>query len=120
MLKFKALAASALEMADLNSFVVVLAEESDGGGMRLEIQRALEFDEQDKQLWQDTYCVCTESGATCYGGIASWALLGNELEIILDVRAQSVLGVKDGFLVELAVDADALARISRGLVIATS
>lgn len=105
MLKFQALAVSAIEMADLNSFVVVLAEESDGSGMRLEIQRALEFDEQDKQLGQDTYCVCTESGATCYGGIESWVFLGNELKIILDARAQSVLGVKGGFLIELAVEA---------------
>lgn len=115
MLKFKATGVSALEMPDLNSFAVVLAEQYDGGGVRLEIQRALEFDDQDKQLGQDTYCMCTEQGAVCYGGIASWSLAGNELKIVLDARAATALGVKGGFLIELDVNTDTREQLRHGL-----
>jgi hypothetical protein len=115
MLKFKATAVAALEMPDLSSFTVVLAEEHDGSGMRLEIQRALVFDEQDKSLGMDTYCICTEQGAVCYGGIASWSLVENELRIVLDTRAAIALGVKDGFSIELEVDSETRDRLKDGL-----
>jgi hypothetical protein len=84
MLKFRAMAVSTMELPDLNSFVVVLAEGRDGRGRRLEIQRALAFDQQDRSLGQDTYCLCTEEGAAHYGGIIDWTLTGGELRVALD------------------------------------
>lgn len=115
MLRFKALGVSALEMPDLNSFVIVLAEEPDGSGKRLEIQRALEFDEQDRELGQDTYCVCTDQGATYYGGITSWEVAGDVLRIVLNTKAATALHVKDGFEIEVGVDAEALAQLKSSL-----
>ena len=68
-------AAGASEFVDLNAFVVVVAENPDGTGWRLEVLRALEFDEQDVALGMDTYCLCTADGAAHYGGVIRWQVL---------------------------------------------
>jgi Immunity protein 10 len=115
MMRFKAMAVCATEMPDLDCFVVILAERSDGSGARLEAQRAFLFDEQDQRLGQDTYCLCTEWGAVCYGGVVSWSIAENELKIILDARAATVLGVSNGFLIELEVDSNTLDQLNQGL-----
>lgn len=114
-MKFKALGVSALELPDLNAFVVVLAEEPDGRGRRLELQRALEFDEQDRELGLDTYCLCTEQGATCYGGVASWGFFGNELRIVLEPDAATALHVNGGFEIEIHADDETRAQLKSGL-----
>lgn len=115
MQKFIARAVSAMEMTDVDTFAVVLAENMDGSGVRLEIQRALTFDEQDKKLGQDTYCLSTERGATHYGGIASWHISGNVLEVVLDKKAAKALGIADGFVVELPPDEKTLFILKEGL-----
>jgi len=104
MRRFKASAVTAVELVDMNTFAVILAEKLDGSGMRLEIQKALSFDEQDQRLGQDTYCVSTDEGATCYGGVASWALKPDSLEVWLDARAAEALGVQHGFVVEFPTE----------------
>jgi len=111
---FKAKLVSAVELPDLNAFAVILAQNPDGSGARLEIQRALSFDEQDKQLGQDTYCVSTEEGATHYGGIASWRFADNGLEIALDAGAATSLGFT-GFAVELEANGDTRRVLKEGL-----
>jgi Immunity protein 10 len=115
MRKFTATAVASTEIPDLDAFVVVLAENMDGSGLRLELQRGLSFDEQDKRLGQDTYCLCTEQGATHYGGVKSWRLKDDELEIDLDDKAAADLGVAGGFVVELKVDKATMARLEEGL-----
>jgi hypothetical protein len=100
MRRFKAKEVAAVELSDLNTFAVVLAEGPDGNGSRLEIQRALSFDGQDRQLGLDTYCLCTEDGATHYGGVTSWTLNQSVLEVRLDTKAATALGVEGGFVVD--------------------
>jgi len=101
MLTFTARAVAAEERRDLNTFVVVLAENQDGSGARLELQKALCLDEQDRKLEMDTYCLCTEEGATFYGGIKSWKLMSDLLEINLDMQAAEALGVQ-GFAISFS------------------
>lgn len=113
---FRATAVSALELTDVGVFAVVLAENADGSGARLEIQRAAAFDEQDEELGQDTYCVSTQHGVTHYGGVSAWRLTSRALELALDPAAAKALGGEPGFLVELVgVDAETLARLRDGL-----
>ena len=102
MREFKANALTAAELRELNTFLVAFAAEPDGGGMRLEIQKSLSFDEQDRHHGLDTYCLCTEEGATYYGGVTSWTLTQNSLEIRLDACAAEALGVEGGFVVFFA------------------
>jgi hypothetical protein len=115
MRSFTARAVTAQELHDVNVFVVVLAERLDGSGTRLELQKALSFDEQDRTLGLDTYCLCTETGATCYGGIAAWTLRPNTMEIGLDAHAAETLGTP-GFAIAFppeqhAALRDGLARV---------
>jgi hypothetical protein len=89
---------AAVEPPDLETFTVVMAESPDGEGERLEFHKADSFDEQDRMLGMDTYCLCTESGTT-YGGVVSWTLSHDSLEVRLDQKAASDLGIEGGFLV---------------------
>ena len=78
MRRFIATSVAAANVQDLNALVVLFAENPDGSGARLELQRALSFDAQDCQLSHDTYCLSTETGATYYGGVrfGRWKVLG--------------------------------------------
>lgn len=69
--EFTAKAVFAGEIDDV--LTVMFAEEADGDGERVELQRGLIFDEQDVSQGMDTYCICLEPGAV-YGGITSWSI----------------------------------------------
>jgi hypothetical protein len=102
MREFSAWTVGAAEIAEFEALVAVFAEHSDGTGSRLELQRAITFDEQDKKLGHDTYCLSTETGATYYGGVESWTLDATLLELLLAEEAAQALGVQDGFRIRLA------------------
>lgn len=113
---FRATAVSALELTDVGVFAVVLAENADGSGARLEIQRAAAFDEHDEELGHNTYCVSTHHGVTHYGGVSAWRLTSQALELALDPAAAKALGGEPGFVIELVgVDEETNARLRDGL-----
>ncbi|HEU4556822.1 MAG TPA: Imm10 family immunity protein [Longimicrobium sp.] len=97
MKRFNATAVAVEELPELNTFTVVLAEAREGGE-RLELHKAISFDEQDRALRIDTYCLCTETG-TVYGGVTSWTVAPGTLEVRLDARAAEMLDVEGGFRV---------------------
>jgi len=99
MRRFRANAVSAEVVHELNTFSVVLGERPDGSGMRLEIQKALSFQDQDLASGHDTYCLGTEEGATHYGGVTSWTIEPGALTLLLAPEAAEALGVDIGFLV---------------------
>lgn len=94
MTRFVATAVGYVELTEdedgINAAVLVLAEK-EKGGLRLELQKALEYDEQDVALGMDTYCLCTERGDCCYGGVKAWRLSADSFEIELDDRAAAIL-----------------------------
>lgn len=47
---------------DLNIEYLVLAQGPEGEGARLEISRAIAYDDQDRALGQDTYSLSDETG----------------------------------------------------------
>ncbi|XXT18297.1 Imm10 family immunity protein [Sorangium sp. So ce429] len=102
MRKFKAKTLTAAEYIEINTFAIILAEQHDGSGMRLEIQKSLSLDDQDRQIGLDTYCLCAEEGATYYGGVVSWTLTEDSLEILLDAKAAEALGVEGGYVIGFA------------------
>lgn len=95
---FDAKAVAAVELADVNTFAVVLAEADDGSGQRLELQRALVVNDEDRERGWGTYCLVTDDGATVYGGLSSWKLDGDTLRIVLEHQAAAALGT-DGFVI---------------------
>jgi hypothetical protein len=105
------------EVPEDDYMVLAFAEETDGSGDQLMIQRSLSAaDEQDRQLGMDTYCLVTASQATHYGGVTSWELRGKELIIQLQADAARVLGVEGGFILQLAVDQAASAGLLKTLL----
>lgn len=106
MSSFAAHAATYWRDSELKIEVVVLAEHLDGSGQRIELQRALSFDDQDGALGQDTYCLVTDSGATHYGGIDRWAVEESELRLYLSAEAATALKLDTELSIHLPADAD--------------
>ena len=112
----RARAAAAIQLDELNTFAVVMAEETDGSGNRIELQRALEFDEQDHSLGMDTYCTCLADGACQYGGIRKCVLNGNDLLLEFASETASTLGVHEQLVVQLDVDSPSLDQVRAGIL----
>jgi hypothetical protein len=108
---FVATAVAASDLVDLNTRVVVLAESEQGDGARLEISRAIRPTTQDRALGQDTYCLSTQTGATIYGGVTSYAIEGDVLRMQLATKASSVLGVPRSFSIALNTDVATIERV---------
>jgi hypothetical protein len=68
---------------------VGLAEWPDFTGWKLMLMRGVgEYDDQDRALGQDTYCIVAgDQSGTVYGGITSWSATGRRLEFRLTERA---------------------------------
>jgi len=88
-------------MADVNTFVVAFAEESDGSGRHLMLQRALSFDAQDAALGQDSYCIVNDLGACVYGGVTAWRLNEGTVVIQLERTAADALGLTLSYAIHL-------------------
>ncbi len=93
---FAAGAVAAEKISELNAFVVVFAENSDGSGSTLQLQLALGFDDQDRAAGEDTYCLVLDGGPTHYGGVTEYALADNAVTFFFDADAQSALDVDEG------------------------
>ncbi len=105
--------AAAVELDDLNSFVVALYENE--GGFGLEVQRSLTVDEQDVALGLDSYCVSISAGPSHYGGIQSCVLRGRSLELGFSTDAAEALGLDPRLVLDLRVDDARLEEIRHGL-----
>lgn len=81
-------------------------------GDTLEIQRSIEFDEQDVALGMDTYCLVWQ-GATHYGGIVDWVIDGNSFTVHLSDDARAELGLPP--LLTLGLDVEGVAVVRRHL-----
>ena len=103
-------------LEELNAVVLVLAENLDGSGSRIEFQRSIETDEQDALLGMDTYCVCLGSGETHYGGLDAWSVIDSQLHLRFDERAARALRIQTSC--RIPVDASLLdvAIVARGLM----
>ena len=90
--RFEAAAVAVQREEAFNVEYVVVAQNADGSGHTLEIQRALEFDEQDAGLGMDTYCLVHDVSATHYGGVTAWHVRDRKLTLELDNTAAEQLG----------------------------
>lgn len=65
----------------------------DSSGDTFEIQRAFAFDQQDRELAMETYCLVVQASATCYGGISEWLISDDTLQLVLQLEAAEDLGL---------------------------
>jgi hypothetical protein len=75
----------------------MMAEKKWRAGRRLEIQRALIDDEQDRELGQDTHCLVDELSCVHYGGVTRWQLDDDVLQLELSAKAGEVMGAGAGY-----------------------
>ena len=115
MTEFDATAVAFVRDEEVDSAYLVLAENEDGSGERLEIQLSLTITDDDRRLGMDTYCLVNEGGATHYGGVEGWTLNGSVLDIKLDQDAAEELGVEGGYRIRLADPQKMAGEINVGL-----
>ncbi len=70
--------------------VVIAGDDLDDS---IEVQRALTFDDQDRSLGMDTYCLVRGGTAKHYGGIEQWSVTDNVLSIRFTTEAAAALGL---------------------------
>ncbi len=95
------------ERVDLNYRALVFSDEASGD--TFEVQCAIEWDDQDRDLGQDTYCL-VRGGATHYGGLLGYQLLDGNLVLTLDQSASSALELPAEFRFGLDPDQEELIR----------
>ena len=116
MVTLRVRAATATQLDELNTFAVIMAEETDGSGRRIELQRAIEFDAQDHSLGMDTYCTYLDDGACEYGGIRKCVLNRHELLLAFSAETAATLGLDEQRVVQLEVDAKSLDEVRAGIL----
>jgi hypothetical protein len=76
----------------------------------LEIQRAFAYDEQDRVVGIDSYCLVRAGGPVHYGGVDRWHLAPGRLQLSLTASCAQVLGLRQELSIELTEAAATLAR----------
>ncbi len=84
--------------------LVIHDEES---GDRIEVQRSLTFDEQDRRLGMNTYCLVRQ-GASHYGGLQSWTIESGLLHLKLSSPAAAALELPAEFSIAVGADGEEL------------
>lgn len=104
------------ELPDVETLAVGLTEAEDGNGPSLLFSiPTLPYDEQDRALGQDTYCVVSETGATVYGGLSACVLRDDVLILGFTAIAATALDLPRMLQLPLHVDAAAIAELRDGL-----
>ena len=89
---------------NLNAEGLVIADLETGE--TFEVQRSLSFDDQDRQLHLDTYCLIFQ-GRSHYGGLVSWRALDDaSLALTLTTGAAQTLGLPEEFVIPTLTSED--------------
>ncbi|SMB94218.1 Imm10 family immunity protein [Deinococcus hopiensis] len=110
--RFVANALAVEDLPDVNTFLIALADNAEEPTHVLELQKALEVDEDDPD--SDTYCLVLDGAATHYGGVRTCLLSGHSLVLRLDDEAAGALGI-DSFEIELDLAEEERAVLRSGL-----
>jgi hypothetical protein len=102
MFEFAASGVALVTDAESGCRMLGFAEDPDGDGVCLIVMRDLSFDDRDRGLGRDTYCLVDADQRTSYGGVVSWSIEGGVVVVSLDQKAGAAMGV-NGY--RIAVDA---------------
>jgi Immunity protein 10 len=95
------------ETFDLNCRALVFSDQASGD--TFEVQCAIEWDDQDRELGQDTYCL-VRGGAAHYGGLLGYQFLDGNLVLKLQPSASVALDLPEEFGLSLDPDQEELVR----------
>lgn len=107
--------AAAVTWPEINTQAVILRELPSGEGRGIDFQRPLHFDDQDRRLGQDTYCVTLPSGPTVYGGLNAAEVQHSVLHLTLTDEAARDLGLTRDVFLRLEVSPEEFAAVIDGL-----
>ena len=93
------------ELDDLDTFFIILTDDASNSQNEFQLQRSLEFDEQDTEAGMDTYCLIFPDGGVYYGGVTSCILRREQLEFSFDEEVMALSGITR---LQIALNADPL------------
>lgn len=97
---FDAHACAVWEGKELNTYVIVLADDEQTPKCWVELHKSSETEGQSIDHGISGYCVVTDSGAVYYGGINSCILENGQIILDFDEEATITLGV-NGYRINL-------------------
>ncbi|WP_027483487.1 Imm10 family immunity protein [Deinococcus pimensis] len=100
------------DLDDLNAFLIALADDANEPQRTVELQKALEADEDDPD--SDTFCVVLDGGVTHFGGVTACHLDKGTLVLRFDEVAARVFET-DGVEVTLELTETERAMLRDGL-----
>ncbi len=109
---FAAHAVAFQNVPELSLAAVILAENADGSGARLEVQRNLAPDETDRMLGLATYSL-TWGTANHYGGVENWSVADGTVNLVLNEAAAKALGTELAFRITVSAENEGM--VQRGL-----
>jgi hypothetical protein len=112
-------AVAVAEVPELDCRMVLFASDDGTPVGTLEVQAAYSYDEQDRLLGTDTYCLVVDGVASVYGGLARWTVGEDHVTFHLTPAAAGVLAVPRTLRIPLPAGEPArtgLADTLRGMV----
>jgi hypothetical protein len=100
-------AAEAVELDDLDTFIVAFSSDKHGEHFALAFEVGLnEPDDQDRRLKQDAYCITDHIGRCVYEGIKRWSSDSDALQILVELtdEAAEVLAIPVQVRLQFAVE----------------
>jgi hypothetical protein len=107
--------AAAVEDPETDAFIVGLAERADGGGRNLIFQCTLDPAHPADPADVDGYCLTDEVGATVYGGVLTWSIDADTLNLTLESEAAATLGLATVSTFPLGIPPADIATVSAGM-----
>lgn len=117
-LEVEVVAAEAVELDDLETFIVAFSSDEYGEHFALAFEIGLnEPDDQDRRLKLDAYCITDHMGLCVYEGVKRWSSDSDALQILVQLtgEAAGVLGIPVQVRLQLAVDREMWDRLVLGM-----
>ena len=117
-LELRIITAEAVELDDVETFIVAFAVDEFGEQFSLGFEIGLdEPDDQERRLNQDGYCVVDHCGGTVYEGVTRWSADSERSLILLEftAKAAEILEVPTQVRMQLTVDRQKFDRLVLGL-----
>ncbi len=104
------------EVPELDCRMVLFARDSVDPFGTLEIQAPYTYDERDRELGTDTYCLVVDGGDPIYGGVVRWDVAADEVQLDLEPGAADLLRVPARLQMPCMLDSDDVVRLRAALL----
>lgn len=104
------------EVPELDCRMVLFAQEFNTPFRTLEIQASYRYDDRDRALGTDTYCLVVDGGGPIYGGVTRWEVTSREVRLQLTPRAAHLLAIPEQVRIPFDLEAGERERLREAML----